>query len=397
MSNYLNKNNSISDAYIRPSKGYKLDQIKACLIFASLFDTIGFGNGAVEFNYNIDINYKDKNYIMPINNRLTTEYFFNGGYQNLNYNKLIASDDTILLIATTKALINNGGERNYINEYLEIFNKYYIKDNDTRFFGLQTIESLTYLNKFTKSTKKKESFIKNMKISKKMGGNGASIRTATIGIKYFNNIDKIIQEALIASRITHNYYIGYLGGIVSALFTSWAYQQINPVLWIDKLIELYENKIINKNINLDNNSEIDDYFYNWIKYKEIRFDNLIKNSTIIQAYSVFDIIAQFNPEYATNNFSFNKIGSTGLDSVIFAYDALIMSAIKPYDGKFNFDSLIYFGCLHIGDSDSTGAILGGWYGAYNGFNDFDTSIINKMEFGKELVDISNKLYKSIKD
>jgi ADP-ribosylarginine hydrolase len=425
------KNNSISDAYIHPFKGYKLEQndknnkleqndknnkleqndknnkleqndknnkleqITACLIYASLFDTIGFGNGNVEFNYNIDINFKDKTYIMPINNYISTEYFFNGGYKNLDYNKLLASDDTILLMATTNALINGGGEQNYINAYLDVFNKYYIKDNDKRYFGLQTIESLTYLNKFAKSNKKNESFIKNIQISKKMGGNGASIRTATIGIKYFNDIDKIIQESLIASRITHNYYIGYLGGVVSALFTSWAYQKISPFLWIAKLIELYENKIINKNINLDNNNEIDDYFYNWIKYKEIRFDSLIKNNKFIQPYHVFEIIAQFNPEYTTNNFTFNKIGSSGLDSVIFAYDSLIMSSVS--DSKFNFESLIYFGCLHIGDSDSTGAILGAWYGAYSGFNDFEKSIINKMEFSKELLDISNKLYKTIKE
>jgi len=389
------KNNSISDAYIRPFKGYKLEQIEACLIYASLFDTIGFGNGATEFNYNNIIDHTEK--IMPFNNYISTVYFFNGGYKNIDYTKFLASGDTILLIATTKSLINGGTEQNYIKEYLEIFNKYYIKDNDKRYFGFQTIESLTFLNKFTKSTKKNESFIKNMQISKKMGGNGAAIRTATIGIKYFNNINQIIQEALIASRITHNYYIGYLGGIVSALFTSWAYQKICPFLWIDKLIELYENKIINKNINLNNDTEIDDYFYNWLKYKEIRFDSLIKYNKPILASKVFNILAEFNPEYKNSNtpFVYNYLGSSGLDSVIFAYDALIMSAVS--DSKFNFESLIYFGCLHVGDSDSTGAILGAWYGAYNGFNDFDTSIINKMEFGKELLEISNKLYKTIKE
>jgi hypothetical protein len=171
---------------------------------------------------------------------------------------------------------------------------------------------------------------------------------------------------------------------VSALFTSWAYQQIEPLLWIDKLIELYENKTIHKNINLDNDDEIDDYFYNWIKYKEIRFDTLRKNFKLITSKLVFEIIAEFNPYYKNNNFSYDKIGSSGLDSVIFAYDALIMSSN-------NLESLIYFGCLHVGDSDSTGAILGAWFGAYNGFNNFDKSIINKMEFGKELLNLSEKL------
>jgi len=163
LNNKLEQNNSISDAYIHPFKGYKLEQIEASLIFASLFDTIGFGNGAVEFNYNYNV--EDRHKIMTINNHISTIYFFTGGYKNLD-NSLLASDDTILLMATTKALINNGSdqtyinsEQNYINEYLEIFNKYYIKDNDKRYFGLQTIESLTYLNKFTKSNKKNESFI----------------------------------------------------------------------------------------------------------------------------------------------------------------------------------------------------------------------------------------------
>lgn len=390
-----NRKNNNNNNKLEQNNNNKLEQIEACLIYASLFDTIGFGNGAIEFNYNEIVN--DTNQIILFNNYISTIYFFNGGYKNINYTNFLASDDTILLIATTKSLINGGTEQNYIKEYLEIFNKYYIKDNDKRYFGFQTIESLTFLNKFIKSNKKNESFIKNMQISKKMGGNGAAIRTATIGIKYFNNINQIIQESLIASRITHNYYIGYLGGIVSALFTSWAYQKISPFLWIDKLIELYENKIINKNINLNNDTEIDDYFYNWLKYKEIRFDFLIKNQAHIHADKVFNILAEFNPEYKNNNTSFvyNHLGSSGLDSVIFAYDALIMSAVSA--SKFNFESLIYFGCLHVGDSDSTGAILGAWYGAYNGFNDFDKSIINKMEFGKELLDISNKLYKTIKE
>ena len=53
--------------------------------------------------------------------------------------------------------------------------------------------------------------------------------------------------------------------------------------------------------------------------------------------------------------------------------------------KFNFNNLIYYSTLHFGDNDSTGIIAGNWYGAYLGFNNFDKSKINMLEFKSKLI------------
>jgi ADP-ribosylglycohydrolase len=54
------------------------------------------------------------------------------------------------------------------------------------------------------------------------------------------------------------------------------------------------------------------------------------------------------------------------------------------DYEYSWESIIFFGCLHIGDSDSTGAILGAWYGAINGYNGFDKNKMLDLEFYNEL-------------
>ena len=46
--------------------------------------------------------------------------------------------------------------------------------------------------------------------------------------EYYKDYDKVCEEALIASLVTHNYPMGYLSGIISALFTAYAINNINP-------------------------------------------------------------------------------------------------------------------------------------------------------------------------
>ena len=100
--------------------------------------------------------------------------------------------------------------------------------------------------------------------------------------------------------------------------------------------------------------------------------------------------------------SLNLIGSSGLDSVIFAYDCLLLSIIPKENYtidlnniEYSWDSLVFFGCLHIGDTDSTGIIIGSWFGALNGYGDFNINKIKELEFYKELKELSDKLYKQI--
>lgn len=63
-------------------------------------------------------------------------------------------------------------------------------------------------------------------------------------------------------------------------------------------------------------------------------------------------------------------GALGVDSVIIAYDSLLstLDYCNRHQGKANkWEEVCLRGALHGGDSDSTGTIVGAWYGALYGF------------------------------
>lgn len=380
-------------------------KIEASIMLGSYLDTIGFKNGEFEFNNNLKANTPSQAALISYIN--TYHYFILGGINKMSLLNLKASDDTLLLLATGYAVLDNGGEKNYINEYIKWYPKISEKN---RAIGYQTKQSILLLEKLIK--KNKETYLPEIPYSDEMGGNGASIRTSVIGLRWYNNIDKIIEESIVSSRLTHNYTIGFLGGLISALFTSFAFNNIKPWKWIDKLLEIYESKKIINYIHTTDlkdtiDEEIENFFYFWYKYKEERLVNIMKfrrTKEFIDPLTHVTIMLDYNPvlkkAHKKGELSLNNIGSSGLDSVIFAYDCLLL-AIVPSPNytidldniEYSWDSLVFFGCLHIGDTDSTGIILGSWFGALNGYGDFNTSKIKELEFYKELKEVSDKLYK----
>lgn len=74
-------------------------------------------------------------------------------------------------------------------------------------------------------------------------------------------------------------------------------------------------------------------------------------------------------EFAINGWP----GALGVDSVIIAYDALLSTlefCKRMQNEKANkWEEVCLRGMLHGGDSDSTGTIVGAWYGALYGFED----------------------------
>ena len=251
------------------------EYIEAALMISSYLDTIGFKNGQWEFNY---FSHNIQNITTAINMNFTIihHYMSLGGFNNLDITNWKSSDDTLLIIATIKALKDGGKEINFINRYIEIYNEL-IKD--TRYSGYQTKKSIYYLKQIINNPRK--SYLHMIQYEKTMGGNGAAIRTGPIGIFYNNNLDKLISTSIICSRLTHNIPLGYLGGLLTALFTSYAYNKINSWLWIDNLLELIQsNKILDyihsTNIGTSHDTEINEYFAYWFKYKETRYTDIIK-------------------------------------------------------------------------------------------------------------------------
>jgi len=372
------------------------EKIEASILLASYLETVGFKNGHWEFNYQIKIT--DLQTYIRVWNTMLHHFLILGGTENINIENWNSSDDTIMIMATLEAIINGGGLENYEKKYLEYYD---LILDEKRASGSTTISSLEMLKR------KKE-----LKVDVLMGGNGAAMRTGPIGLKWYKDYDKVIEESLIASKITHNYYIGYFGGIVTALFTAFAMNNIEPWLWCDELLKLYSSKKLDKDNDLD---ELDDYMSYWKKYKEVRISKLKYKNTLKDFIFPEDratFLLGFHPnsniqkmihegkikEMKDLKFSWNHSGSTGIDACIYAYDCLLMCMNTPSSDTLDFKNIVYdwstfmmLVCLHPGDNDTTGCIGGTWYGALNGFNNIDKSKMKQLEFYSELEKLIKKI------
>tara|TARA_B100001121_G_scaffold304885_1_gene321165 strand:- start:6356 stop:7414 length:1059 start_codon:yes stop_codon:yes gene_type:complete len=348
------------------------NNIKASLCIGSYLDTLGFKDGMWEFNFGNELNSLQK--AILVMNEIQHNYISLGG-DDIDISDWKASDDTIMMIATMDSVKKGGGEENYKKEYLKIYSELKKK---IRGSGMSTLKSLELLIK-----KKKNNY------NKSMGGNGAAMRTAYIGLKYSkeSQLDKLIQESITASRLTHNHTLGFLGGLVTAYFCSLAIRKINPFKWSKMLIDIIPN--VNKymkytDINKEYENDKDKFWSLWYKFNEEKLNHYeFKSEDFLFGADRYNSLVEYEPAITKENFDFSKFGASGIGAVIFAYDSLLMS-YNFKTKKFNFNNLIYFSTLHFGDNDSTGIIAGNWYGAYSGFENFDKNKINMLEFKSKL-------------
>lgn len=386
-----------------------LEKFKACLILASFGDTFGFKNGHLEFNLG--------NNNPPLD--MTISYIFEfismGGINNINIKDWNASDDTLLQMAVTKSLLKSD---NYLQNCIEEFIKIK-KDLNTekRLGGIATYESISILEK----TKDPES----IKYLESSGGNGASIRSMAIGLAFSKNKDKLIEHSIEIGRLTHNHVFGYLGSLVTALFVSYGLEGIHPLLWADKLIKLYESGSIDSYIEKKSrdvelyHKNKDTFFNYWRIYIEKFKDRTLTSEiNIIEKLKFYE--RHFSPQVNTKKGKdYSKIGASGIDSLIVAYDSLLLSLIsknkdhgifyKKISDRFNvnknalnyelnntilsWEKLVIYSMLHVGDSDSTGTIAAAWFGAYQGFDQVPNINYQNLEFGKQINDLVIKLFK----
>ena len=375
------------------------EKIEASFMLASYFETIGFKNGLWEFNYNHTIN--TLNIYSSIWNTMIHHFLILGGSNHINITGLNSSDDTILIISIIKSILDGGGKDNYIKNFIKSYELLY---DEKRKSGINTLRSIKLLK-----------MNKQIFINTDMGGNGAALRTGPIGIYWCNNIEKVIEESIISSQLTHNYYLGFLGGMITALFTAFAFNNINPIFWIEELLKLYNNKIIHKYYPESHNIEdLDEFISYWNRYQDNIINKIIyKNS--LDRFIYPENRTEYLLEYYPNNkikdlvlsnqclknlsWNWDCIASTGLDVCIYAYDCLLMSMYTPDSKnliinniKYNLDVFILLVSIHPGDNDTTAAIGGSWYGALNGYDSFDKKRLLELEFYKEIKSLSSKFY-----
>jgi len=222
------------------------------------------------------------------------------------------------------------------------------------------------------------------------------MRSSCIGLAFFGkkNREKLIEFAIETSRITHNSAVGYLGGLTSALFTALAIEKVPIKKWPFELMDIIESGLIEKYLKKtkglkEYNKDKDQFISKWKVYIEDKFDD---NGNIIIRKSSKNLIQR--TVYYYKNFAFKTdnnyenmfIGSGGDDSVIIAYDALIDS------GK-NWEKLVIYAMLHMGDTDTTGCIAGSWYGAMYGLYDIPPQMITDLEYTKKIEKLGKDFYK----
>jgi ADP-ribosylarginine hydrolase len=353
---------------------------KASMIIGSYLDTLGFNHGIWEFNFNTKIKtFADALYV---NNEIIQNFFNLGGF-NINISQWPASDDTIMMIATMKACLKGGKIVDFIKYYLEILP---ILEEKKRASGTTTLNSLRILEKYNN--------INKIPYSSTMGGNGAAMRTSYIGI-HFSNIEQIIEISIESSRLTHNYPLGFLGGMVTALFTRYAIDNIDPWKWCDLLLDLNEtvDRIVKK-IGIHQYAKDKDEFWDiWRKYKEMRLNKFDQRGQDF-LYSYQRFMSLIDVIYTKNiDIQYDRLGGSGGSATIIAYDSILMSIIDKTDGTFpinlkdpssyyyNWQTFVVNSTLHFGDNDTIGAIAGCWYGALKGFDGLN--ILEQLEYKNE--------------
>jgi ADP-ribosylglycohydrolase len=369
-------------------------KFKACMVLAGLGDVIGYNNGLYEFNNSSEfsINTIGDNFVIEgsnYSNIILFDFINTCGFYNCPLPHMTISDDTIFHLSIAKALIESDEKNLIINIEKNMIEEINTSDKITNMINKYAIGNIT-LNSL-KKLKNGDNWY-NLSYNQQSGGTGGCMRTMCIGLvyPYINQREQLIKIALLSTRITHNNAIAWLGAIVSAFFISLAVTNIEPTNWIFELIPLLESNIIDniveKNIPNDYNNYIKDkkiFVDKWKKYQQIRFDKYKFREIILMKYP--DYRSKFFHE--TFSYHKNKIypGAGGDDSVIIAYDALL-------DAKDNWEKLVVYSMLHVGDSDTTGTIAGAFYGATYGITKMAKIMIKKFKMTKELSNIGTQLY-----
>jgi ADP-ribosylarginine hydrolase len=304
-----------------------------------------------------------------------------------------------LHMATGMGLINKKKSGFDIELYGKSFMNEYLKSMDnlpnSRYPGKMTLISLKMLKNGTDWNEIPYA------IPGTGDGNGATIRTSCIGLAFYKEteLDKLIAVSIEAARITHNSVVGYTGALNASYFVSLAIRGVHYSKWPQMFIDLLEsNKIEDyleksgrgvKEFKRDKNYCITI----WKKYclgrfigKNMRYAEFMNNPAYRNKY----FANNFGLPRDTINTTFYSAGKGALDCVIVAYDAFVDSMMNEKNPSW--EKLIIYSAIHSGDSDSTGAVAGSFWGAYNGFDGVPKANYSKLEYLEELNEIGHQIF-----
>jgi ADP-ribosylarginine hydrolase len=366
-----------------------LEKYIAAMVLHSLGDTIGFKNGEWEFNYFKDIEVNEDAAL-----EILYEFIYLGGINGINLKDWYASDDTYYHHAIAKSLIiSDCSKKDFYKivkecmvDMTEKMEQKLYETNINKQAGIITID---YVIMFKQDINGKDG--RTMPYNKMAGGSGCAMRTICIGMAYFGeeNRNKLIEVALETSRLTHNSPIGYLGGLVVALFSAYAIEGIDINQWPFLMMDILKSEKITSYLKIqEEKNDYEIFMKFWRRYLDIRFKNNIAIKSKVNTNLLYRTY-YYNSKLVRDDdddFKFEVAGSSGFSAGIVAYDCLIDAGDK-------WEKLVIYSMLHIGDSDTTGCIAAGLYGLLYGFGDVPKNNMKYLELKKQSEKFGELLFK----
>ncbi|XP_062859315.1 ADP-ribosylhydrolase ARH1-like isoform X2 [Trichomycterus rosablanca] len=342
-----------------------LQDYKAGMLLSGVGDAIGF---KWEFNYSGPLIHKSVQKL--------------GGVKNITA-KLPdwpVSDDTVLHLATAEALATGKEEE----ELLKLVASYYIegmKDMTGRAPGGSTISGVSHL---------KPDLPDGYRIpyNRSSGGCGAAIRSMCIGLRYPRpeQLPSLVAVAVESGRMTHTHPTGFLGGVASALFASYAIQRRPLTSWGLGLLQEacpIAKKFVQSAGHAVTETERDwQYFIDkWQWYLDMRG---LSSGTGPALFPDQYGPAERDEMYKVLSFS-GWGGSSGHDAPMIALDALLGAGS-------DWEELMNRATFHGGDSDSTAVIACCCWGLMYGLKNVPKCNYTNLEYRERLEKSAEELY-----
>eukprot|EP01012_Entosiphon_sulcatum_P027215 TRINITY_DN327_c0_g1_i2.p1 TRINITY_DN327_c0_g1~~TRINITY_DN327_c0_g1_i2.p1 ORF type:complete len:409 (+),score=61.19 TRINITY_DN327_c0_g1_i2:38-1264(+) len=349
----------------------KLLRAKACILLHAVGDALGYRNGDWEFNTSGEAIHEEAKAL--------------GGPMVIEVKppEFIVSDDTVMHIATANAIAKqptypfdfNQLMTDTTSEYIDCMHRM-----ENRAPGNTCIAACEELNagKINWQT---------VPYNPKGGGCGGSMRSACIGIVGHGQSREqfLIQYGVEAGRLTHAHPVGFLGSLVAATFTAFAWDNVPPLQWGYKFFHDIFPKMQEYVKTIQDNEHMTEGMLAFKKkfedFLDLRQINCPDPKGIV--FPVPYGINERDQYYSSLSFD-GWGGASGDDSVIIAYEALLGAngSWKEYVDR---------GILHGGDSDSTGSIGAAWFGSLYGFEGVPQNHYEQLEFRNELEALAEKL------